>query len=246
MKVSPPFLKVPPHNLEAELATIGAMFINPGCIPKVQHIINPDDFYREAHQSISEAFFDVKSKATIITVAEYLDKKGLLEKYGGNDYLTSIVEAVVTSAGVEHHAKIIRGLSERRKLISECMDTIDKAYGLHNEVDGILSDHKAGIRAIQSRDQKDYRKNQEIVKAVFNDIQERSESGNRFVGVKTGFENIDIYLNGLEPKTTNYLIARPSMGKTALALNISDFVALNYPGKVIFFSLELFYKFIVH
>ena len=69
-------------------------------------------------------------------------------------------------------------------------------------------------------------------------IEERAKSGNRFVGVKTGFQNIDIYMNGLEPKTTNYLIARPSMGKTALALNISDFVALNYPGKVIFFSLE--------
>jgi len=192
-------LKLLPHNLEAEQAVIGAMFLNPGCIPKVQKNLNPDDFYREAHQSISEAFFDVKSKATIITVAECLDKKGLLEKCGGNDYLTSIVESVVTSAGVEHHAGIIKGLSERRQIISQCSTTTEKAYGTWADISEILSDHKAGIRSIQSGQGQDFEDNQELVKAVFKDIQERSEFGNRFIGIKTGFENIDLHLNGLEP-----------------------------------------------
>lgn len=238
MKSSPPLMKVPPHNLEAEIAILGAMLIRKQSIPKVQKIINPDDFYREAHKDICKAIFDLKSKADIITVAEWLDKKNLLEKCKGSAYLISIVEAVVTSAGVEYHAEIVKSLSKRRQIISQCSITAEKSFQSWADIEEILSDHKAGIRSIQAGEQGDYRNNQEIVKAVFKDIQERSDSGNRFVGVKTGFQNIDTYMNGLEPKTTNHLIARPSMGKTALALNITDFVASNYPGKAIFFSLE--------
>ena len=238
MKSHPPLMKVHPHNLEVEQAVIGGMFINPKCIPKVQKALDPDDFYREAHQHIARAFFELRGKADFVTVSDLLKAKGLLEKCGGADYLVGLVEGVSTSAGIEYHAEIIKELSKRRKIIENCMAGAEKAFGLTNEIDGILSNLKSGIREMQSDRKGDFRSNQELVKAVFQDIKTRSESGNRFVGVKTGFENIDLYMNGLEPKTTNYLIARPSMGKTALALNIADFVACNYPGKVIFFSLE--------
>lgn len=238
MKPGPLLLKVLPHDVEAEQAVIGAMFINPGCIPKVQKILNPDDFYREAHIHICKALFITKFKADLITVSDALTKKGLSEMWGGNDYLASLVESITTSAGVGHHAEIVKGLSERRRLISECMNTLDKAYGLHNEFEEILSNHKGAIRDIQANQQEDYRDNKELVNAVFKDIENRAQSGNRSVGVKTGFVNIDIHTAGLEKKSATYLIARPSIGKTALALNISDHIAKNYEGKVIFFSLE--------
>ena len=152
-------MKMPPHNIETEQAVIGSMFINPGCIPKVQKALDPADFYREGNQGVCKAIFDLKSKTDLITVAEWLDKNNLLEKCGGRDYLTSIVETVVTSAGVEYHAGIVKGLSQRRKLIAECADTASKAYSLSNELGEVLSDHKAGIKAIQAEDQRDYLEN---------------------------------------------------------------------------------------
>lgn len=231
-------MKIPPHNNEAELSVLGAMFINPGCIPKVQKALDPDDFYGERHQYIAQALFNLKGKATLITVSDFLKGKGLLDKCGGSDYLVSLVEMTTTSAGIENHCTIIKNLSNRRKIINQCALTGDHAFNLTITIDETLSEHKAAIRAMSSGQDKDYRSNKELVKAVVSDIEERSKSGNRFVGVKTGYENIDFLLNGLEPKNSNYLIARPSVGKTALALNMADSVASNYPGKVIFFSLE--------
>ena len=238
MKRKAQLFKAPPHDLQAERGTLGCLFLNPSCVPKVMKIVQPGDFYSEAHIEICTVFFELKLKADLITVSDALAKKGLLERCGGIDYLASMVDFMATSAGVTHYAKIIRELSERRKLISHCLNTVDKAYGLHNEIEEILADHKARIRGLQSDLAEEFRDNRALIRLVLKDIEERAKSANRFVGIKTGFENIDLKIYGLEPKTTSYLIARPSMGKTALALNIAGFVSSKYRGKVIFFSLE--------
>jgi replicative DNA helicase len=113
-----------------------------------------------------------------------------------------------------------------------------RACNLAEDFQTILSEIKTAVREIGINKKAGYRDNAELVNAVFKDIEERAQSGERFVDVKTGLANIDDHTHGLERKTTNHLIARPSMGKTALALNTAYHVALNYPGRVLFFSLE--------
>jgi replicative DNA helicase len=211
------------------------MFINQDVIPKVQALLEPQDFYKEVHQYIAEAFFDLKAKADSVTVTNWLAEHGRKVPEG---YITSLLDCVSTSAGWSHHVEIIKVLSERRKLIVACQEAMDRAYNLTEDFQNTLSEHKNAVRQIGISKKAGYRDNAELVNAVFKDIEERAQSGERFVGVKTGLANIDDHTHGLDPEIIAYLIARPSMGKTALALNVADYVALNYPGRVLFFSLE--------
>ena len=232
-------LKIPPHDLDAEVALLGAMFVNAEVIPKVQALIEPSDFYREAHWRICDAFFKTgKSAPTII--ANRLKEKNHLESCGGKDYIFSINEGISTSAGYEYYCNVIKELSRKRKVILECQSTTEKAFEPQSESEEIISDHNQAIRSIMStgNHHEFFRNNAEIINDVVKDVERRQQSGDLFVGIKTGFENIDNCVFGLEPKTTTYLIARPSMGKTCLALNIAENVAETYPKKVLFFSLE--------
>lgn len=202
-------LKVPPHNLEGEQVILGGMFINPVAIPKVQKFLSPDDFYREAHQDIAYALFDLKKKSTLITVSDLLKSKGLLEKCGGKDYLVSLVQMTGTSAGIEHPCQIIKKLSNRRRIIDQCSIAMDQAFNLTMPISETISEHKAAIRTMNEGQGQDYRENADLIKAVFNDIKARSESGNRTVGVKTGFQNIDMYIQGWSPK--QQIISSPAL-----------------------------------
>ena len=230
-------MKVPPHNLEAEQSIIGAMLVNSDAIPEVMAILEPDDFYREAHKHLARAFFELKDNAGIVSISNYLKEKALFEKTGGVEYLVSIHDQVSTSGQCHYYAQIIKGLSDRRKLITQCQVTVGNAFNLTWDIEETLSSHRDSLKGF-IENQGNYRDNEELVKEVFKDIEDRSNNEYSFIGVETGFSNIDGRISGLEPKTTTYLIARPSVGKTALALNIADYVATNYPGKVLFFSLE--------
>ena len=227
-------LKILPHNLEAEQALIGAMLLNPSIIPKVKSRLSPQDFYREANILIVDAIFHLDKKANPVTVKETLGDN--YERAGGFGYLAHIVQTVTTSASFEYHSDVIKMLSSRRALINICSHAIDSAYG-PTDINDYLSELKNQIRELQSTNGVDYRNNRDLVKSVFRDVEQRSQGRHHFVGIRTGFENIDSCCYGLEPKTTTYLIARPSMGKTALALNIADHVAFT-EGNVLFFSLE--------
>lgn len=229
---------LPPKNLEAEQAVLGAMLLNPGVIPKVRKLLNSNDFYREAHQHIAGALFQLKGKSTFLTIEGNLKSKGFLDEAGGLDYLTALVQNISTSAGVEHHCQIVKNLSVRRQIISQCSVAIDRAHNMTIPISETLSEHKGAIRGMKEGQGKDYLENAEQIKSGFNDIKERFEKGDFFVGIKTGIANIDTYMQGLEPKTTTYLIARPHVGKSALALNISENVAQSNQGKVVFFTLE--------
>ncbi len=226
----------PPHNLEREEALLGSMFLNGKIKPYVKQRLSWADLYREANQYIFSALLSTESD--LVSVVEWLKEKGLLEKVGGPDYVAHIVDETSTSLGYQFHCERIKDLSKRRQIIAQCADTANQVWDLTYEVDETLSAHKNGIRDIQADHRPDYTPNNVLIDTVFKDIEARKKSGNQFVGVKTGFDNIDKHLFGLEPKTTTYLIARPSMGKTALALNVADNVAMNNPGKVLFFSLE--------
>ena len=232
-------MKIPPYNIDAEIAVLGAMFLNADVIPKIQVLIEPLDFYRSSNEHICRAFFNMEG-VNILGVVDHLERIKKIEEVGGVDYLYEIAEAVSTSSGYEYWCKIIKDLANKRKVIIECQGTTEKAHELHRESEEIISDHNQAMRSILSSGNHHelFRNSAEIINDVIRDVEARAELKDLYVGIKTGFESIDQCIFGLEPKTTTYLIARPSMGKTCLALNIAENVAAQYSKKVLFFSLE--------
>lgn len=226
-------MKTLPCSLESEQALLGACFLRPWIISQVRAMLQPDSFYREAHGIVFEAICDLGKSAEPASVGEWLTSKGLMEKTGGPQFLLDLSECVSTSAGWAYHAGVIREKATRREIIRACAIASDQAYGI-DEPDEILTGLKDSVRSLNSEAGKPYADTDELVMAVWHDIERRQTAGERFVGVATGFKGIDQQIYGLEPKTTIYLIARPSIGKTALALNIAD----NIPGRVAYFSLE--------
>ena len=122
-KDTPTGLKVPPHNIEAEQAVLGGVLINNDALNQVMDLLSPGDFYREAHADLFEgmvSLYDISEPIDIITLSQVLNKKDRMEKVGGVDYLATLVQSVATSAGIVFHAEIVRNLSVRRRLISQC------------------------------------------------------------------------------------------------------------------------------
>lgn len=222
-----------PCSPESEQALLGACFLRPDIISQVRALIKPDDFYRDRHRIIYEALCDLGKSTEPTSVAEWLKSKGLSEKSGGEAFIMDLSVCVSTSAGWAYHAGVIQEQATRREIIQACAIAEDQARGL-DEPGDILAELKDSIRSLNSEAGKPYAETGELVMAVWHDIERRQAAGERFVGMATGFRGIDQQIYGLEPKTTIYLIARPSIGKTALALNIAD----NIKGRVAYFSLE--------
>jgi replicative DNA helicase len=229
--------RVPPHNIEAEQAILGAMFVNARVKPKAKNSLNSEDFYKEAHSHIFRVLLE--NKSDVIVVCQALSEQNLLERVGGQEYVGSLSECCSTSAHIEHYIHIVKELSERRQIISLCQNSLEEAHREFVKPDEILSQMKSGIRNIQSEKRAGYRENVELVKAVFKDIERRKGEDNKALGPLSGFRDLDQLIGGFEPKSLTYIIGRPSMGKTSFGLNIADFMAENYSGKVPFFSLEM-------
>jgi replicative DNA helicase len=231
-------LKVPPHDLAAEVALIGAIMIQPSLIPQLKTQITPEDFYLEAHRHIYAVICEIRVNPDPVTIIHRLREKGLLERAGGENYLKElVVECPITSAAWRHHSTILKDLSRRRRLIEVAMNAIDAAYGLV-ETEDIQAEMRQGLLALQADMKTPYRRPETVLRDLFKEIEQRAQSGERWVGVRTGFSNIDERTHGLEPGSSIYLAARPSVGKTALALAIADNVAQQKKGRVLFFSLE--------
>jgi len=140
-KIMPASIKVPPHNMEAEQAILGGILINNDAMNQVMDILSDDAFYREAHAHLFQGMIDLYSNnepIDLITLHQYLKRKNLLEKVGGAEYLGSLVEAVSTSAGITYHAKIIRDLSVRRKLITQCSVISESCFQDWQNTDELL------------------------------------------------------------------------------------------------------------
>jgi replicative DNA helicase len=223
-----------PSSIEAEQALLGACFLNPTIIPQVRAVIQPEDFYMESHGLIFEAICALGERTEAISVAEWLQARGFLEEVGGHAKIVEVSDFVSTSAGWPYHAGVLRDKATRRAIIKACARAAEAAYGT-DEPEEILSGLKEDIRHLNTDTDKPYRDNLELVTAVWNDIERRAECGEQLVGVPTGFRGIDEKVFGLELKTTIYLAARPSVGKTSLALNISE---KRWHSRSLFFSLE--------
>jgi len=232
-------LKAPPQSIDSERALIAACLIRPEIIPGVMNALQPSDFYKIEHQHIIKALFELKQNSDIVLVWQWLvDHK--LNQETGKEYLMSVAASASTSAGWAYYADIIKEKAQRRQVINICAIGAEQAFDdIQYPVEELLSGLKTGIREIQRDAVPDYRTNLQILQAVYKDIERRSESQDYYVGVKSGFYEIDNNLAGFEPKTSTYLAARPSIGKTALAVNIATNIAFEHPDKkLLYFNLE--------
>jgi replicative DNA helicase len=233
--------KVPPHNLEAEQAILGGILINNDALNQVVDIISSEDFYKDAHALIYEGMLTLYNRddpVDVITLSQVLKEKGALDKAGGTEYLASLAEATATSAGIMYHAEIVRDLSTRRNLIQKCSHISEVCFQPGNATEDILDSAEQYIFEITERNiDQNFLQLDEVVKNSFKKIE--TTTGSNITGISTGFTDFDSLTSGLQPSDFIIVAGRPSMGKTALALNIALNAALIDKVGVAIFSLEM-------
>lgn len=235
--------RVPPQNIEAEQSVLGAMLLEKEAIVKVEEILLPQDFYREAHKIIYKTILKLAEKneaADLVTVTESLRREGKLEDIGGITYITYLANAVPTAANVIYHARIIEEKSLLRKLVSAATEIAGMGYEANDEISTILDTAEKKVMSIgQRRMGQDFAPIKEVVHDAFGRIEKLYETRGGITGLATGFKDFDRLTAGLQPSDLILLAARPSMGKTALALNMAQHIAVREKKAVAVFSLEM-------
>lgn len=239
-KLDPSYL--PPHNEEAEQHVLGSLLIDKDALIKVVDFLLSKDFYNRNHQLIYEAMLDLYQKSEpidILSVSSRLKDKGHLKDLGGSSYLTNLVNSVSSAGFIVNHAKIVQKKRILRDLISASYDIAEMSHVETNDVDSLLDNIEQKIFSISQESLK-----QEFVplKNSLTEAWERIETrhkGEVSQGVLTGFKQLDNHLAGLQPSDLIILAARPSLGKTALALAIAKNAALHHNSSVGIFSLEM-------
>lgn len=243
VKKAPSYLKVPPHNIEAEQAILGGILMNNDAMNQVMDILSPDDFYREANMFLFQGMVELYNSSEpidVITLSRFLTEKKLSEKVGGIDYLGSLVDAVSTSAGIIYHAEIVKNLSVRRKLISQCSAISESCFQDWEKTEDLLEIAEQAIFNIADEQIREgFQSIQEVITGSLKKLEASSEFEGYVTGIPTGFDRFDTLTAGLQPSDLIIIAGRPSMGKTALALNIGYNAAQKAGKGVAIFSLEM-------
>ena len=234
--------KIPPHNAEAEQTVLASCMIDHTAVEKVVNLLSYDDFYYEANKEIYDSIKQIHMQnipVDAVTVFEELKKRGKIDYIGGFEYLATLTENIITSKNVEAYCNIIREKSTLRKLIGASQEIIEKSYKEDDEVQRIIELAEQIIFSIsQNRSINTFSEIKEVLMTVFNQLEERAKSGGGITGLATGYTDLDRMTSGLQKSDLILLAARPSMGKTALALNIAMNVVKN-GASVALFSLEM-------
>jgi replicative DNA helicase len=235
--------RIPPQNLEAEQSVLGSLLLDKDSIIKIADIISSDDFYDDKHRIIYLAIlklYDERSSIDILTVSNILEEGSSLEKIGGVSYLTTLVNSVPTSAHVVHYANIVRRKGTLRRLISSATDIVGMGYQEDTDLETLLDQAEQKLYSVS---QKYLKQNfvalSEILHETFDRIDELHREKGKLRGVATGFTDLDNKLGGLQKSDLIILAARPSMGKTSLALDFVRHVAMIEQKTVGIFSLEM-------
>jgi replicative DNA helicase len=235
--------KLPPQNIEAEQSVIGAMLIDGEAVSKVLEFLDADAFYRESHKRIFQAVIDLYQKnepADLVTVTNILKAQNVLDDIGGPAYLAGLVDRVPTSANVVYYAKIVYEKAVLRHLISAATQIVDKSYAESGEVDTFLDEAERIIFEVaQKKVTQAFYSIKDIVKDSFKTIEKLYERKELITGVPTGYTELDRMTAGLQPSDLVILAGRPSMGKTALAMNMAAHAAIQMNIPCAIFSLEM-------
>ncbi|MBN2443971.1 MAG: replicative DNA helicase [Spirochaetales bacterium] len=235
--------KVPPHNDEAEEATLGALLLDGDAVSKIIPIIRPEDFYKSGHRKICRAIIDLDARSEaidLITLTEELKKKGELEECGGAAYISRLTSSVPTSANVEYYAKIVQENSLRRTIIKIASQMISQSYDESLEVRENIEDAEKKIFELTDKQfSGSYVCAKDIVSPTIDAIEKHYKNKGDYTGIPTGFKKLDDLTSGFQNSEFIVIGARPSVGKTALALTMASNMAIEKKIPVGFFTLEM-------
>lgn len=234
--------RLPPQNIEAEESVLGGVLLENRALDEIE-FLRAEDFYRSKHGKIFEAMRTLNERGDpvdLVTLAGELKATGDLDAVGGQPFLTHLAGRVPTAANIKYYARIVHDKSLLRRLIGAATEIAGSGYEPSAKVEEMLDGAEAKILEIgQSKLSDNLRRIDEVVKDTFKHINRMHEHQSDVTGVPTGFTDIDRVLAGLQPTDLIILAARPSMGKTSLALNIASNAALHYHVPVAVFSLEM-------
>ena len=239
-------LRIPPHSVEAESSVLGGLLLDNSAWDRVGDLLVPGDFYRYEHRLIYEvvsALVNETKPADVITVFERLQTQGKSEEIGGLLYLNSLAQYVPSAGNIRRYAEIVRERSILRKLVSASDEIATNAFNTQGRpVDKILDEAEQKIFNIGeegSRMKQGFQAMESLVVQLLDRVQEMADNPNDITGVPTGFYDLDRMTSGFQAGDLVVLAARPSMGKTALAINIAEHVALHEGLPVAVFSMEM-------
>jgi replicative DNA helicase len=235
--------KVPPQNLEAERAVLGAILMDNETVFTVMEILDPPAFYQPSHRLIFGTMLELSERGEpidIVTLTDRLRSAGSLDQAGGPDYIPTLADEVPTSAGVGNYAKIVKEKATLRNLIETSTAIVQDCFDTPGDVDHLLDEAERRIFAIsEERVRSGFLSMKEIVKSSFKTIELLYEKKEHVTGVPTGFADIDDLTSGFQPSDLIIIAGRPSMGKTAFCLNVAQYAAMKKNLTVAVFSLEM-------
>lgn len=242
-RTDPSLHSLPPQSLEAEESLISAILLDSDTFLDIIEILTPQDFYRRAHQIIFESIeglFDQNEPIDLVTVTNSLRSAGKLEAVGGAAHLASIIETVPAAPNVQHYARIVHGKARLRRLIQKANEITKRCYEDPGPVDDIVDFAESSVFEIaEDQTHPAFRPLGKILAHNFDTLEKQQENKTLLTGVPTGYSKLDSMTSGLQPSDLIILAARPSMGKTAFALNLARNAALDGGVSVAFFSLEM-------
>ncbi|MBU1132701.1 replicative DNA helicase [Patescibacteria group bacterium] len=234
--------RVPPHDMEAEKSVLGALLIDKDAIVKVVEFLRPKHFYKPAHEHIFNAImtlYEKREPADLVTVPNQLKKMKELENVGGVTYLTELVNSVPTAANIEAYARLIRNDAIKRSLITVSSEIGEMAFE-EAEVEALLDKSEQLLYSVsQDITYQEFVPIKDTLEITFERLDELSKKKGALRGVPTGLKGLDRMLSGLQKENLTVLAARPSVGKTSLAINIAQHAAVENGNGVAMFSLEM-------
>ncbi|HUD03636.1 MAG TPA: replicative DNA helicase [Patescibacteria group bacterium] len=235
--------KIPPQNTDAEASLLGAVLIDSDAIVRIADIVHEDDFYDERHQRIFEAvkkLYEKHRPIDVLTLSNQLKDDSFLDIIGGAAYLTELTNYVPTAAHVEHYAEIVAQKAIRRRLIKASQDIVGLGYDESKSIQDLVEEAETQLFQVsQQQVKQDISSLEDILAESFERLDELHKDKGKIRGIPTGLKDLDNILAGLQRSDLIILASRPSMGKTALALNLAHNIASKSELPVLFFSIEM-------
>ncbi len=235
--------RIPPHNLEAEQAVIGAILIDENSFSTAAERLEPGDFYRAGHQHIFEAMFTLFERGEpidLLTVTTILIDSDKMAIVGDHTYLTQVAGSVPTSANIDYYCKIVEEKAVLRRLIQTATNIVTETFANEDDVSQVLDEAERNILEVSSRQNASaFKPIKDVLIDVYDNIEQLHNAESDVTGISTGYRDLDRMTSGFQRNDLIIIAARPSMGKTAFALNIAQNVATRASENVAIFSLEM-------
>jgi replicative DNA helicase len=239
---APDFERTPPQDIAAEQCVLGGMMLSKDAIADVVEVLRGPDFYKPAHQAVYDAIIDLYGRgepADAVTVAAELSKRGEIARIGGAPYLHTLISSVPTAANAGYYAKIVRERAILRRLVEAGTRIVQLAYST-GDADDVVDQAQAEVYAVtERRASEDYLRLSEIMEGALDEIDAINSRGGQLTGVPTGFADLDQLTNGLHPGQLVIVAGRPSLGKSALAVDFLRSAAIKHGLPSCIFSLEM-------